>query len=366
VESVATRDIVVVGASAGGVEALRELVRHLPADFPAAIFIVVHIPPDAPSLLPRILSRSGPLRATHAVDGDPIVPGRIYVAPPNHHLLVKPGAAWVIYGPKENGHRPAIDPLFRTAARAYAHRVIGVILSGNLNDGSHGLRLVKERGGVAVVQDPDQALYPGMPSSAIEHASVDHVFPIAAIGDLLTRLAREVIPEETPVPRRDEVESERPGKRATEGELVNASLGGEPAVYTCPECHGNLWEIREGTLSRYRCRVGHSYTEDTLIYQKGESLEAALWMALGALEEQASLTQRMAERAGEFGNDRRAAILQDRVQDLEDRARLVREVLLTGLPKTLAGETAGADEAGAVTALGAAHGHRAPPATPGG
>jgi two-component system chemotaxis response regulator CheB len=361
----ATRDVVVIGASAGGVETLRELVHQLPRDFPAAIFIVVHIPTDAPSLLPRILSRAGPLVAEHARDGDPIVPGRIYIAPPNHHLLVKPGAAWVIYGPKENGHRPAVDPLFRTAARAYGHRVIGVVLSGNLNDGSHGLRTVKSRGGVAVVQDPDDALYPGMPSSAIEHAQVDHVFPIAAMGDLLTRLAREVIPEEPPMRRPDEVESERPGKRAIEGELVNASLGGAPAVYTCPECHGNLWEIPEGTLARYRCRVGHSFTEDSLFHEKGEALEAALWMALDALEEQASLTQRMAERAGEFGNGRREKVLQDRVQHLEDRARLVREVLLSGLPKPLAAETAGADEAGAETALRVAHGHAAPPAAPG-
>jgi two-component system chemotaxis response regulator CheB len=360
----ATRDIVVIGASAGGVEALRELVSGLPADFPATIFVVVHIPTDSPSMLPRILERSGRLPATHATDGDPIVPGRIYVGPPNTHLLLKRGAAWVIYGPKENGHRPAIDPLFRTAARAYGQRVIAVVLSGNLNDGSHGLRLVKERGGTVVVQDPDDALYPGMPSAAIEHVEVDHVFPIAAIGDLLTRLTRETIAEDAAVPQSDEVESERPGKRATEGEAVNARLGGEPSVYTCAECHGNLWEIREGTHSRYRCRVGHSYTEDSLIHEKGESLEAALWTALEALEEQASLTQRMAERARQFGNERRQRVLHDRVADLEDRARLVREVLLNGLPKTLPAETAGGGEAAADMAVRAAsHGPRATPAS---
>jgi two-component system, chemotaxis family, protein-glutamate methylesterase/glutaminase len=346
---VATRDIVVVGASAGGVEALRTLARSLPKDFPAAMFVVVHIPTDSPSHLPRILERSGPLPATHATDGEPIVPGRIYVAPPNHHLLLKRGTAWVIYGPKENGHRPSIDPLFRTAARAYGSRVIGVVLSGNLNDGSHGLRVVKHYGGTAVVQDPDDALYAGMPAAAIEHADVDHVFPIAAIGDLLTRLVRESISEDMSVRRPDEVESERPGKRAAEGEHVNASLGGEPSVYTCPECHGNLWEIREGTLSRYRCRVGHSFTDDSLIVEKGESLEAALWSALEALEEHASLTQRMADRAREFGNDRRLTALEQRVSDLEDRARLVREVLLSGLPKALPAETAGGGDAAAST-----------------
>jgi two-component system, chemotaxis family, protein-glutamate methylesterase/glutaminase len=351
---VPTRDLVVIGASAGGIEALRELVSGLPADFPAAIFIVVHVPTDAPSMLPRILSRSGPLPAGHAQDGERIQPGRIYVAPPNHHLLVKPGAAWVIYGPKENGHRPAIDPLFRTTARSYRNRVIGVVLSGNLNDGSHGLRQVKALGGLTVVQDPDDALYPGMPSAAIELVDVDHVFPITALADLLVRLTREQIPEVPDVLRPDEVESERPGKRGNEGELVNARLGGAPSVYTCPECRGNLWEIRDENLSRYRCRVGHSYTEDSLIHEKGESLEAALWSALEALEEQASLTQRMAQRALELGNSRRHTLLDQRVTDLEDRARLVREVLLTGLPKTLAAETAGAGEAGAMTALHAA------------
>jgi len=177
----------------------------------------------------------------------------------------------------------------------------------------------------------------------------------------LNRLTREPIPEEAPVARPDEVESERPAKRAAEGEIVNARLGGEPSVYTCPECHGNLWELREGTLSRYRCRVGHSFTEDSLAYEKGEALEAALWMALDALEEQASLTQRMATRAREFGNGRRQSLLEERVADLEDRARLVREVLLNGLAKMLPGETGGAGEAGAATALGAVH-HGHPPA----
>jgi two-component system chemotaxis response regulator CheB len=359
------RDIVAIGASAGGVEALRELVRHLPADFPGSLFVVIHIPSDAPSLLPRILSRSGPLPATHAKDGEPIAAGRIYVAPPDRHLLIRRGYLSVVHGPRENGHRPAIDPLFRSAARSYGRRAIGVVLSGNLNDGSHGLRVIKDRRGTAVVQDPEDAVYPGMPSAAIEHAEVDHVFPIAAIGDLLARLAREPIPdEEVPVPGPDEVESEGPAKLAEDGERINARLGGDPSVYTCPECHGNLWEIRDGSLTRYRCRVGHSYTEDSLINEKGESLEAALWMALDALEEQASLTQRMAERAREFGNERRHGALADRVHDLEDRARLVREVLLTGLVKTLPPEARGGGEAGAEAALGAIGGG-APPATPG-
>jgi two-component system chemotaxis response regulator CheB len=350
-----TRDIVVVGASAGGVEALRELVRGLPADFPAAIFVVVHIPTDAPSMLPRILARAGPLPAMHATDGDPIAAGRIYVAPPNHHLLLKPDSIWVGHGPKENGHRPAVDPLFRSAARAYGPRVVGVVLSGTLSDGSHGLRLVKARGGTAVVQDPDDAIYPGMPAAAIEHAPVDHVVRAAAIGELLGRLAQDNVPEEEVVPRADDVESERPDKPADGGERINAALGGDPSVYTCPECHGNLWEMNEGTLTRYRCRVGHSFTEDALGSEKGDSLEAALWSALEALEEQASLTQRMAEKARTFGNERRGHTLRERVRDLEERARVVRDVLLTGLPKESALEPAGRGFAGAEAGLRPMH-----------
>ena len=347
----ATRDVVVVGASAGGVEALREMVAHLPADYPGAIFVVVHVPADAPSMLPRILARAGPLPAVHAKRGEAIESGCIYVAPPDHHLLLKPEGLWVGHGPKENGHRPAIDPLFRSAARAYGRRVVGIVLSGTLSDGSHGLRMVKARGGTAIVQDPDDALYADMPSAAIEHAPVDHIIPVAAIGELLGRLAKENVAVEEVVPRPDDVESERPGKAGEEGERVNASLGGEPSVYTCPECHGNLWEMSDDTPTRYRCRVGHSFTEDSLVYEKGEALEAALWSALESLEEQASLTQRMAAKAREFGNERRRHKLGERARELEQRARVVREVLLVGLPKTLAMETAGRAVAAAEAGL---------------
>ena len=322
------RDVIVIGASAGGVEALRELIRHLPADLPAAVFIVVHIPADAPSLLPRILSRAGSLKASHATDGEAIEHGRIYIAPPDRHLLVRRGHMSLVQGPKENGHRPAIDPLFRSAARAFGRRTIGVVLSGNLNDGSYGLGMIKACGGTAVVQDPDDALYPGMPSAAIETAAVDHVFPIAAIGDLLARLAAETVAEEEIMPGADEVESERPAKQSEEGERTNASLGGEPSVYTCPECHGNLWEIRGETLSRYRCRVGHSYTEDTLIYEKSESLEAALWMALEALEERGELLEKVADRLAASGRDASARLYRERARGAAERAELVRGVLI--------------------------------------
>jgi two-component system chemotaxis response regulator CheB len=188
-------DIIVVAASAGGVETLCKLASGLPPDLPAAVFVVLHIPPHATSFLPSILSRAGPLPAAHPNDGQAIEHGRIYVAPPDSHLLVKRGHIHLGHGPRENGHRPAADPLFRTAARAYGPRVVGVVLSGNLDDGTAGLLAVKVRGGVAIVQDPSEALYSGMPASASENVAVDWVLPVSEMAALLARLALEPVEE---------------------------------------------------------------------------------------------------------------------------------------------------------------------------
>ena len=182
------RDIVVVGASAGGVEALRTLVAGLPEGFPAALFIVLHVPPTT-SVLPAILTRAGKLPAAHARDGDAIEHGRIYVAPPNHHLLLKGDIVRVERGPRENGHRPAINPLFRTAAMRYRERVVGVILSGSLDDGIAGSVAVKRLGGAVLVQDPADALYPTMPKGAIEAGIANEVLPVAGIPSRLVELA---------------------------------------------------------------------------------------------------------------------------------------------------------------------------------
>jgi two-component system chemotaxis response regulator CheB len=335
-----TRDIIVIGASAGGVEALREVVRALPGDFPGSVFVVLHLAEGIPSVLPRILGRTSRLACAPARDGEPIVPGRVYVAPPDYHVLVKPGRVEVLRGPRENGHRPAVDPLFRSAARAYGPRVVGVILTGSLDDGTLGLREVRRRGGTAVVQNPDEALFPGMPRSALDHVGADHVVPLRVIPELLVRLATTELPEEpgTEAAARtaqdremddveDDVESERDITEIAGGERENESLGGVPSSYTCPECHGALWELIEGRLVRYRCRVGHSYSEPTLIDHKFTSLEAALWTALTALEESASLAQRMAERAAKTGQPLGAAKFRQRAEQFETRARVVREVL---------------------------------------
>ena len=258
--------VVVIGGSARAVEAVAEVVGGLPAAFPAAIVVVVHFPADSVSMLPRILSRRGELPAAHSADGDPIVPGRIYVAPPGFHLLLNRGQVRALRGPKENGHRPAVDPLFRTAARASGPDAIGVILSGNLDDGASGLRRVKDAGGVAVVQDPETALYAGMPQNAIAHANVDHIVPVSNIPGSLTRLVTQANGVSMP----DQLDP-----HAAEHDVVlddRTLHQGVPSTQTCPECHGTLWEQEDGGLTRFRCRVRHAFSAETLVDQQAAAL----------------------------------------------------------------------------------------------
>jgi two-component system, chemotaxis family, protein-glutamate methylesterase/glutaminase len=319
-------DIVVVGASAGGVEALAGLAASLPPDLPAAVFVVLHLPPTGTSALPGILTRHGPLPASHVKDGEPIEHGRIYVAPPDHHLLVRAGHVHLARGPRENGHRPAVDPLFRSAAREYATRVIGVILSGALDDGTAGLVAVRSRGGIAVVQDPEDALYPGMPLSALEHVEVDHVVPVAAIGPLLARLVTEPAPEPPgPAPTEMEVEVE------VEGFSMDAMEGqhpGELSGFSCPDCSGVLWTIDDGDLQRFRCRVGHAWSPESLLTRQSEALEAALWIALRSLEERAALARRLAEPPRRRGHSITATRFEEQAIEAQQAARVVRELLL--------------------------------------
>jgi two-component system, chemotaxis family, protein-glutamate methylesterase/glutaminase len=320
------RDIVVVGASAGGVEALIGLVGPLPADLPASLFVVLHLPSTGGSALPDILTRHGPLPASHAKDGEPIEQRRIYVAPPDHHLLLRAGHVHLARGPHENGHRPAVDPLFRSAAREYATRVAGVVLSGTLDDGTAGLLAIKSRGGVAIVQHPEEALYPGMPNNAIEHVEVDHVLPAAGIAGTLARLAREPVPEPA-----DPVAAELKAEVELEGFSMEAIGGGNPgraSGFSCPDCNGVLWEIQDGGLVRFRCRVGHAWSPESLLTQQSEALEGALWVALRALEERAAMAIRLAEPARRRGHMITATRFGEQAQEARQAAGLVRRLLL--------------------------------------
>lgn len=252
-------DLIVIGASAGGVEALSNLVRELPAELPAAILIVIHIPVHGKSVMPTILNRAGALLAVHPQDGQPIQPGQIYVAPTNHHLLVKHNTIHLTLGPKENGHRPAIDPLFRTAARYYGPRAVGVILSGLLDDGTAGLLAIKKQGGVALVQDPEEAFYDSMPRSAIANVAVDHVLTLSGIAARLVQLAQEPVkPLPKPVPEFMEVEADM--AELDIDALQRPERPGQPSGFACPDCGGALWDLKDSQGLRFRCRTGHAYS----------------------------------------------------------------------------------------------------------
>lgn len=337
-------DIIVIGASAGGVEVLCQLVSSLPQDLPAAIFIVLHVPAHGTSVLPSILNRAiarkhktttTHLQALHPKDGDRIEYGKIYVAPPDRHLLIKEGYVHLARGPKENSHRPAIDCLFRTAARIYGERVVGVVLSGLLDDGTAGLAAIKVRGGVAIVQDPGEAMYSGMPRSAIENVDVDRVLPIADIVTFLSEIAAAPVSEEKTefVPEQMQIETDI--SEMDIAAIENNHRPGKPSAYACPECRGVLWEIHEGKLTRFRCRTGHAFSVNTLIAEQSDALEVALWSALRALEEKAALTQRMTEQAIARNQPLSAKRFREQAQDSFERATLVRDLLLQEQEKDL-------------------------------
>lgn len=288
-------DIVVIGASAGGVEALTRVAAGLPADFPAAIFVVLHVPPDAPSALASILNRAGTLEAVEAEHKLPIEPNRIYVASPNRHLVVHRGHVVLRAGPRENSARPSVDVLFRSAARAYGRRVVGVVLSGTLRDGALGLAAIKLRGGVTIVQDPDEALFSGMPQSALRTTAIDFCLSAADIPTHLVELAShsfEHVPMQPSESERFDVTTHAADEPEGESspKLPNAASG-----LTCPECHGSLWEVGESGSYRFECRIGHTYSVDALLAEQGETVEAALWAAVNSLQERAATFRRLAD-----------------------------------------------------------------------
>lgn len=326
----AGHDIVVMGASSGGVEALIRVCGGLPEDLPAAVFVVIHFPEGSPSVLPSILNRAGSLKAVHPEDGDPIENGRIYVAPPDRHLLVEKGRVRLTRGPRENLHRPAVDALFRTAAVAYGPRVVGVILTGARDDGTAGLLAVKRRGGVAVVQDPDDALFSGMPESALEYVDVDHCLPLEKIAPLLSRVTREEAKDEGAylVPDDMDLESKIVGLDPTV--IDGNERPGELSGFTCPECTGPLYEVQDGELVRYRCRVGHAFTPDSVLAEKSELLENALYTALNTLEESATIAERLAARSREHQHEHAAKRFEEQARNKRQQAVVIRRVLTEG------------------------------------
>jgi two-component system, chemotaxis family, protein-glutamate methylesterase/glutaminase len=321
-------DVVVIGASAGGVGFLQRVIERLPAEFGAAVFVILHLPAGVRSMLPSILERAGRLPATHAQNGAAIRRGHIYVGPPGFHLTVEDGRMRVTRGAREHGLRPAIDPLFRSAALVYGPRTIGVVLSGLLDDGTIGLREIKRAGGVAVVQEPTETPWPSMPESALAHVDVDYTLQAAHIGDLLeTLVASNDAAAVGPALDADTLEREVKELTMHEDERDHP---GDPSPYSCPDCGGVLWELQDGEMMRFRCRVGHAYTSDSLTTEQSVAVEHALWSALRALEEQAAVRRRIAERMRRIGQDTSAEKSDERIREIEAQAQTLRELLLSG------------------------------------
>ena len=323
--------IVAVGASAGGVETLRDLVARLPADLDASVLVVLHLSPNSPSALDAILRRAGDMQVVSPETGDPLVAGTVYVAPPDRHLLVRDGGLVVSRGPRENGHRPAVDPLFRSVSRWYGPAAIGVVLSGTLDDGAAGAAIVGQRGGRVLVQDPDEALYPGMPRAALRAWPGAEVTTLPKMADVLVDWIADPIPW-APVGADRDLELETDMAEFDDEAMADPDRPGIPAGFSCPDCNGAMFEI-DSDVMRFRCRVGHAWSPESLVAQQVDGAEAALWMAIRHLEEKAALHRRLADSAAQRGSQIGARMHVERAKESGESAEIIRRLLrvpLTG------------------------------------
>ncbi|AYF75060.1 chemotaxis protein CheB [Nocardia yunnanensis] len=318
-------DLIAVGASAGGVEALREFVSGLPDDLPAAVLVVLHMPARGTSALAAILARAGKLPVEPASNGGKLQAGHIYTAVPDTHLLLRDGRMVLSHGPTENGHRPGVDATFRSAAVAWGPNATGIVLSGALDDGTAGLALIKRRGGLAVVQDPEEALYQGMPESALRHVAVDMVLPARDIGPAVAaKLQSRGVTAVPPLSGLDRLEADiDAGHRIDRNGVASMSV---PSGYTCPDCDGSLYPLEDGL--RYRCRVGHAWTAEALLTEQGIQVEKALWTALRALQEKRQLAERMCADAKRFGDETLSKRFADQAAEHRGAAEILRKLLV--------------------------------------
>lgn len=321
-------DIVVIGGSAGGIEAARQLLGPLPADLPAALFIVIHSGDHSPRVLNRIFGKATGLDCVYAKQGMALERGRVHIAPPDQHLVLSADALHLVRGPTENRARPSIDVLFRSAAASCRGRVVGVVLSGNLNDGAAGLRAIKQCGGLALVQDPQGIDYPDMPASAIAATQTDggvEVATLTTLAEALIRCVHQPVPEVLPeVPKLVEIEARmasNPSLRIAELEEI-----GELSTMTCPECGGALLQL-ETQSCRFRCRVGHAFTAETMVLEQKKALEAALWLALRTLENDMTLRRRLLQREQTMARENSARRMSEDIEVIEDKAAVLRKLL---------------------------------------
>jgi two-component system chemotaxis response regulator CheB len=323
------RDIVVIGASAGGVPALRQLASQLPPEFPATVLVVLHVGTH-PSSLPFILGVAGLNPAEHAVDGQVLVTGRILVAPPDHHLLLEDGVVRLTRGPKEHHTRPAIDPLFRSAAITFGPRVIGVVLTGLLDDGTAGLQAIKALGGLAVVQDPATAEEPSMPRSALQAVAVDHCVPLEGMAELLVRLVQQPVEGALPVDLAHTVALEHDVSLGGESAMEELQAVANPSTFVCPDCQGTLWELRDARPTRYRCHTGHAFSLRSLTGAQEEKTDEALWSAIRALQEKEALVRKVAALDLLAGDSTRAATGEMQAHRIGEQLKVLRRLVEGG------------------------------------
>jgi two-component system, chemotaxis family, protein-glutamate methylesterase/glutaminase len=322
------RRLIVIGASAGGVEALRAVVAGLPPDLAAAVVVVLHIPRGAPSALPGILDRAGPLPAVAAEHAAALRPGVVYTAPADHHVLVVDGRLRLSTGPTENGHRPAIDPLFRSAALSHGPDAVGVVLSGTRDDGTAGLAAIAARGGAAVVQEPDDALHAAMPASALAQVPDALVHPAPKIGPVLGELVSR--PADTAGVGYDELLRAETRIAATGVPTTDTLAGATPSAFSCPSCNGVLFELPGSPGPRFRCRVGHAWSPAALEGEQAHAVDEALWAAVRALEEKADLVERLASDAHQRGRVHTADVFAQRAAHTRRQAQQVRDLVEDG------------------------------------
>lgn len=311
-------DIIVVGASAGGVDALPRLIESLPSRLPASVFIVLHISPLGPDLLPEIIQRVASLPVAHGVDGERIRRGRVYIAPPDLHLQVDGARVRLFRGPRENFHRPSIDTLFRSAAETCGRRVVGVVLTGSLDDGTAGLHAVKSHGGIAIVQAPEDAQVPAMPESALRNVKVDHCVPLVEMSALLVRLATK---RDIPVTKKAKPNLQ---KRTLSPDEMERRFG-RPTSFVCPECNGPLWETKGGPSLQFRCHVGHAYSPESLLADHANGLERALWSAIRTFDEGACLHRRIGAQRQQTASMTKQ--WETKALEQEQHARMIRQLL---------------------------------------
>lgn len=304
-------DIIVVGGSSGALPVLQHIVREFPENFPSSIFVVIHVSPDAPSHLPEIINRSGPLFAAFAENEEKIAPSRIYIAPPDQHLVISDGAMRLTRDPRENRSRPAIDPLFRSAARSYGDRVIAVLLSGLHDDGVQGLQVVGRSGGTVIVLKPDETPFPQMPENAIKYDHPDFILPVKDI-----------------FPKLRELVANFQGGIEMRGNHEVTEDTGPASGYVCPDCGGALFEESKPRIPHFRCRIGHSYSLDALLAGENDALETALWAAVRSLQENAELKERTAAMLERHGPNPNAARMREDAKAQRQQSALLREKII--------------------------------------